>query len=348
MNIKLKLSIMLIVIMAVVTGSIAFILFKQASIICEQSSVRSIEFLSAQYAEYWKGREESLFKVIRTMANVMGDYEDVPAAERRNRFDDMLKSVTAAEETMYQIYTVWKPNAIDGMDARYIGRTDSTPTGQYAAAFVRENGKITSRTSDDIEDTLAYINGPDARKDRYGHPVPVKIDGKDTYCFRLMVPIINKRTDEVVGAVGCLCDIDPMQPALANTIMYSEEISSMAVYSGNGFIMASNIPDRIGKMMNDVDTIYGDYLQDAFYAVQKGHEFMCNSYDPTLRSNVEIFIKPLPIGDSGATWNIMTAFSDYYILKDVNALSAFTITLAGIAIVTAAVLMHIVIRRTLS
>ena len=30
------------------------------------------------------------------------------------------------------LYSIWKPNAVDGMDSRFIGRAGSSPTGQYA------------------------------------------------------------------------------------------------------------------------------------------------------------------------------------------------------------------------
>jgi len=346
MKIKIKLSIMVIAIVAVVAASLAILLLRQASDISLKLSVRGIEFLSSHRAEYWKGREDGLFRVIRTLANIMGDYEEVPAADRRNRYDDMLKSVTAAETTMYQVYTVWKPNAIDGMDARYIGRVGSTETGQYAIAYVQENGKTTARATSDVEDTMAYLNGPNARKDRYEHPAPRNIDGKDTYYFRLMVPIINKRTNEVVGAVGCLNVIDGMQPTIESTMKTREEIAAMAIYSSNGFIMASYVPDRIGKNMKDVDTIYGDYLQEAIKAVQEGKEFIRHSYAPVLKSNVEIIIEPLAIGDSGTTWSLMVASTDEYILKEVNELTLFTIIIAAAAIVIAAVIVYIVLHST--
>jgi len=346
MKIKFRLSLIVIAIVVVIAGSISFILLRQASDISLKLSVRSIDFLSSHRAEYWKGREDGLFRAIRTLANIMGDYEDVPAAERRNRYDDMLKSVAVAETTMYQVYTVWKPNAIDGMDSRYIGRTGSTPTGQYAIAFITENGNVTSRTTSDVEDTMAYINGPDARKDRYAHPAPRNINGKDTYYFRLMVPVINKRTNEVVGAVGCLNVIDGIQPTLDNTIKTREEIAAMAIYSSNGFIMASYVPDRIGKMMTDVDTIYGDNMQAAFKAVQEGKEFECSSYAPVLKSNVEIIIKPLPIGDSGATWSIMVASTATYILREVNEMTTFTIIIAVVFIILAVLIVYFTINST--
>ncbi|MDR2729734.1 MAG: hypothetical protein LBB81_02415, partial [Treponema sp.] len=238
MKIKIKLSLIVIAIVAVIVTAVAVVLLREASGISVNLSKRSINFLAAHRAEYWKGREDGFIRVLRTLANVMSNYEEVPAAERRDRFDEMLKSVITAETAMYQVYTVWKPNAVDGMDSRYIGRNGSTETGQYGMTFTQENGKIESRVTGDIATSMSYLNGTDARKDRVEHPVPRNINGKDTYFVRMMVPIINPRTNEVVGGVGCLLVIDGIQPTIENTLKTREEITAMAIYSSNGFIMA--------------------------------------------------------------------------------------------------------------
>jgi methyl-accepting chemotaxis protein len=346
MKIKIKLSIMMIVIVAVIVTGVAVILLREASGISVNLSKRGIDTLAGQRSAYWQGREDGLLRVLRTLANQMGDYENVPAAERRNRFDEMLKSITAAENTMYQVYTVWKPNAIDGMDARFIGRDGSTETGQYAVAFRQENGRITTRITSDVKDAMEYLNGPDSRKDRYEHPTPMNIDGKDTFYFRLMVPIINKRTNEVVGGVGCLNVIDAIQPTLENIIKTREEISATSIYSNNGFILASYVPERVGKNLTDVDTIYGEHIQAANQAVLEGKIFTCTSYSSVLKSEVEIVIMPVPIGNSGMTWSVMIASTRSYILKEVNELTRFTLIIAAIAIVIAVVFIYFVLGST--
>ena len=61
------------------------------------------------------------------------------------------------------MYTIWKPNAVDGMDAANIGRTGLTSTGQFAPAYSRETGRIQLRLSTDVNDGIS-----DTRKsDRY-------------------------------------------------------------------------------------------------------------------------------------------------------------------------------------
>jgi len=346
MKIKFRLSIIMIAIVAVIITIVAVILLNQASKISIELSTRAIDNLAAQRAAYWQGREDGLYRVARTLANIFGDFEDDPPAERRDMYNSMMQSVARAETTIFQVYCVWLPNAVDGMDARFAGRPGNTETGQYAAAFRMENGNANITVTTDIADAMAYLTGPNNKKDRYEHPVPRTIDGKDTWYFRVMVPIINRRNGNVVGGVGCLCVIDAIQPTIENTIKTREEISAISIYSSNGFIIASYVPERVGKQLVDVDTIYGKHIKDANQAVNDGKEFACSSYAPVLKSNVEITITPFPMGSSGRSWSIMVASTETYILKEVNLLTKITILIAIIAIIIAAVVVYFTLSST--
>jgi methyl-accepting chemotaxis protein len=99
-------------------------------------------------------------------------------------------------------------------------------------------------------------------------------------------------------------------------------------------------------MLTDVDTIYGDYIQAANQAVREGKEFTCSSYAPVLKTNVEITIVPLTIGNSDTTWSIMIASTEDYILTEVNEMTVFTIIMALTAIVIAAVIVYVVLNGT--
>jgi len=344
MKIKIKLTIIMIAIIAVVAVGIAVLQLNRASAISIDLNKRALDNLAYLRAEYWIGREDSNFRVLRTLANIMGDFENDPVAQRRDMYDSMLQSIARAETAMFEIYTVWKPNAVDGMDARNIGRPGSSETGQYASAFVIDRGQITNRISTDVAAAMAHLNGPNARKDRYEHPLPRKVDGKDTYYFRMMVPVINTRTNEVVGGVGGLVAIDGVQPMIENTIKTREEIAAISIYSSNGFILASYVPERIGKMMLDAETIYGDNLREANKAVLEGREFTCSSYSPVLKSEVEVEIVPIRMGsNSDATWSIMMATTKDYILKDVNTMTEFTVILSVLALLISIVIIYFVL-----
>jgi methyl-accepting chemotaxis protein len=346
MKIKFKLSIMMIVIVAVVAASIAVILLREASNISLSLNLQSLEYIARDQATYLKGREDGHIRALRTLANIMGGYESVPAAERRDRFDDILRSTLEAEDVFIQTYTVWKPNAIDGMDTRYIGRTGSSDAGQYAVAFTQENGVISSRATGDIADSMSYFNGPNSRKDRVDHPVPRNVNGKDTYIVRIMVPIINPRTNEVVGGVGGLMVIDALQPLLLSTIQKYDEIAMMVMYSSDGTVLAHFIPDRIGKNMYDVDVELGEGRPVALQSIKEAKPFPGRAYDPTLKTMIYFNMQHLQLGGSNTTWAILVGTTDAYILKEVNAITRFTIILAAIAIAVAAAIVYFVLNGT--
>jgi hypothetical protein len=79
MKIKLKLSIMVIAIMGIAITGVVFILaqrFADTSVRLTRDSIRN---LARARAEYWKGRENTMLKILKTVADSMGDYESTPA-----------------------------------------------------------------------------------------------------------------------------------------------------------------------------------------------------------------------------------------------------------------------------
>jgi len=346
MKIKVKLSLMMIAIMAVMTVSIAVLLLRQASSISMDLSKRGIKHMTKEQVAYWKGREEGYLRVLRSLANIMGGYEALPVGERRDRFEDMIRSTIEAEDNIFLLYTVWKPNALDGMDAQHIDRVGSGDNGQFAIAYTKETGSLTNRATIDVPDATAYLNGPDARKDRVEHPIPRNVNGKDTYIVRMMAPITNPRTNEVVGGVGCLLLVDGIQPLVTEAIKSNDEIAAMAVFAGNGMIMGHLVPERVGKMLLDAETIFGSYIQEANQAVLDGKEFECHTYSPVLKSNVEVFMYPFELGDSGKTWSIMIAAADEYILREVSEITRYTIFLVAVAVIVTAVVVYVTLHRT--
>jgi len=346
MKLKFKLSIMVIAIMVVVVTTVAVVLLMEASNISRAANLRGLLYMAKEQAQFWKGREDAYIRALTTLANVMNDYESIPADQRRDRYDDMLHSALEAEPNMITIYTIWKPNAIDGMDSRFIGRTGSSPTGQFAMTFSQETGQIVGRASVDIENTMAYLNGPNAHKDRVDNPEPWKVRGKDTFAFKMMVPIINNRTNEVVGGLGCLLAIDVIQTSIMDILKNSEVLSVMMMYSNNGTIMGHFLADRVGKNTLDVDVEFGSHKDAAFQAIQNGTPYQLSMYDPNFNEDCHFVMEPFSIGDSGVSWMIMIGTMDSYVLKEVKAITRFTIILAVIAILAAAVIIYFVLSRT--
>jgi len=342
-KLKIKLSFIVSAIVAIVAVSIAVIQLRQASEISLNLSKRAISNLAHQRATYWEGRLDGYLQLLRGLSDVMNYYENVPVGDRRSQYESVLISVFEDMPDFVRMFTVWKPNAIDGMDSRNIGRVGSTDSGQFAFALGKETGKIVPQTSQVVSAVMEHITGPNAQKESASHPAPMTLSGKEIYCVRLFVPIVNKRLNEVVGVVGCQLNIDLIQPKIENTIKTFDEISAISIYSSNGFIMSSYRPDRIGKMMVDAEVQFGNKVKDAFEAVKTGKEFNCFSYAPSLGTNLEIIVVPIAIGNSDTTWSIMVGSTEDFILQDVNKMTMFTVILAVVALIASVIIVYFII-----
>jgi methyl-accepting chemotaxis protein len=347
MKIKFKLSIMVIAIMILVIASLAFIFLNRASAISIELSKQGITYLASQQAEYWKGREDATLKVLRNLADIMGDYEKYEPATRRDLFDEMLVSTNAANTNFISVFTIWGKNTVDGMDSDYIGRAGSTETGQYATTCtLDENGNVMIRAVRDAEAQLVRILGPDGGKDRVDDPIPRVVAGKDTFAVRMAVPIFNNRTREVVGEIGILVAIDALQPELERIIASTGgEITVMTMYTNTGFILGDFFPERVGKMMQDVDVEFAEAAPDALKAIQNGTDFEMTLLDPAM-GNLEIIMDSFQIGNSDTTWTILIASSDEYMLGPIQRLTMLIIVIAIIAIIVTAAIIFIALDRS--
>ncbi|MCL2209146.1 MAG: methyl-accepting chemotaxis protein [Treponema sp.] len=345
MKLKYKLSVMVIAILIVVVAAISIILLTSSSSIAIDLNLDVIEYLSGEKAEFWKGRQDSRFSMLNTIAEIMADYQDIDQEDRRNIFDTMLKGVLEARPEYLQLYTVWKPNAVDGMDAQMIGRAGSTATGQYAAAYTRESGNIVLRATTDIDNTMKYLSTVNPVNPMDRAEPPIFRDGR--YLLRYMVPVISARTNEVVGAVGLLLYIDQIQPLVEETVKTHDEIAVMGIYTGTGFILAHSFADRVGKNMLDTETFLGNDLQSAFNAIAEGKDFHTDSYSDALEIHLHTFFSPLEIGKSGQYWAVMIGASEDHILSEVNHLTRLTIILALVIAAAVAVIIYFVLHFTM-
>jgi len=345
MKIKIKLSIMMIAIVIIVSGGVAIIQLETSSNIVLNLAKEKTLYLARQRAQYWDGRLNGYISTLQALSNIFNFYESIPVAERRQQFEDNIEGMFEDTPDFIRLGTIWKPDAIDGQDARNIGRSGSTPTGQFAFTMSRDTGQITEGASLLVPDAMALMNGPNAKVVNMSDPIQIKNQGKDTFAVTIFVPIINKRIDQVVGVIIGRLDIAMIQPLVEKTIKDLDEVTSAVIYSDNGFILANYIPEFIGKQI-DEETQYGNYINEVKEAIRNAKEWEGTAFDPELKTNMVMAIANIPIGASPTTWSIMIGSTQDYILKDVNAMRKFVIILIAVAIVVAVVIIYFVLNST--
>jgi methyl-accepting chemotaxis protein len=344
MKYKTKLSIMIISIMVIAVGGVSMIQLSQASGITMNLSRQKTMYLARQYALVFENKIDGYIKALQSVSNVMNSYENLPPESRRREYENIMQSVFEDNPDFVQMFTVWESNTIGGADARFIGRPGSADTGQFVFTPTRENGKTEKQTGDIVQAAMEHLKGPNNITVEIVDPIVINQDGRDTWCLRIMVPILNKRLNKAVGVIGCLLNVDLIQPLLERAIKNHDEISGMAIYTGTGFILASYMPERIGRQLVDAETQYGEYLDWVVRAVENAQECELSScYDPIFKSNMNVSISPISLANSPTTWSVMIGSTESYILKDVNAMKRFVIVLLVLALTVASVLVYFVI-----
>ena len=345
MKIKIKLSIMMIAIVIVVAGGVALIQLDTSSKIILKLAKEKTLYLARQRAQYWDGRLNGYISTLEALSNIFNFYESIPVKDRRQQFEDNLSGIFEDSPDFVRLGTIWKPDAVDGQDARNIGRVGSTPTGQFAFTLSRDTGTITEGASLLVNDAMALLDGPNSKVVNMSDPIAIKNLGKDTFAVTIYVPIINKRLNQAVGVVIGRLDIGMIQPLVEQTIKDLDEVTSAVIYSDNGFILANYIPEFIGKQI-DEETQYGKQLNDVKTAIKNAQEWEGEEFDPELKTNMVMATANIPIGASPTTWSVMIGTTEDYILRDVNSLRRYVIILASIALVIAVVIIYFVLGTT--
>jgi methyl-accepting chemotaxis protein len=257
-----------------------------------------------------------------------------------------MQSVLIAEERLVGIFAVFKPDTIDpGMDAEFAGIPGNTETGQWANWYTKRSGGMEHMVYNDVAGMMAVINGPNARKEMINDPVAQTVDGKNIYVIRITVPVIQSRTNEVVGRVGVNVNTSYLQPVVDNILSNPAlpDITAMTIYTDDGTIIASYDPSHVGKFLKDAQTgLFNAEINQAQEAVVKGEKRRFSEHAQAIQKDLEVILYPFTIGETGATWSMMMSTERDVILADVHAMTVFTVILAVIAVIVVAVIIFFV------
>ncbi|MDR3303235.1 MAG: methyl-accepting chemotaxis protein [Treponema sp.] len=346
MKIKIRLSITVMVIVLIVVAALSTVLLTISSNMALELSVESATRLAQQQASYWQGREEGYIRVIRTVASFMGEYRNIPVEERRSRLNNVMKWALDGEKNMAGIYSVWKPNALDEMDAEYAEQQGYTATGQYAPQYTWEGSDLDFWETPDLAASMAVLNGPNARLDSISEPFIRTIHDHETYVFRMRVPVIDLQTDEVVGIVGCLIDMTPIQGVVEETIKTRTNVTGMIVFSGQGMVMGSGVPAQVGRSMMDANAaLFGDQISLAHDAVVNGKPFYTRRYSSAINTTMELILAPCFISNTGVSWSVMIGVDRKIINARITTMTKYSIIIAIAMVIVMAILIYIILSR---
>jgi methyl-accepting chemotaxis protein len=337
MKLKLRLSLIVIVIMAVVVAGISIVLLTRASSMQMAIARESQARLASYHGRRIQGRYDGYMRVAISLANEFSEFETLPVEDRRRLLADNMDAILKHEKDIMGIFAVFKPNVLDGLDAQYAGKTGSSPTGQFIPWYHQMNGPVEFSYFADYEGVTF------GDRETAGNPYVQKIQGKDTMLVRLTTPVFHPVTKEVIGRVGIDCNLNALQGVVDQAIKDEEDIAYLAVYSGDGTVLASYVPERVGKKVREADSaLFSNHMNEVIDAIGKGKQITVSEYAPVLHTNLEIVIRPFTISNADTPWAMGMGTPRNVILTEVKDLEIFTIVVALAAIVITAFIIYFV------
>ncbi|MCL1991365.1 MAG: methyl-accepting chemotaxis protein [Spirochaetes bacterium] len=336
MKIRYKLSIIVAagIVLAVSVG--ASVQTVRTMTLSRNLSIGILEQMGAYWAEHWHGETDNAFSVLSTLAGVMGDFESLPPAIRRDVFDQMKHSTVLIDDDFFGINVLWMPDVLDS-DAANIDRVGSTPTGRHGSAFIRElpGGAIEHRTLLSFDAIDAHMHSPLARNERVEQPHMRVVPGRgEVWLIMVSVPIINRINDQVVGVLSGLIDLMRLQPTMLAFLEEHPEIGFVSVYSSNGHIMASSYPPALHTNLRERIDLFGDYLPLFVNTVEAGGYLQQGFFSAEAGENVEGILISFPLGDdSGMTWSVVILKTESVMMGPVNAIVREVIIIAILLVI---------------
>ncbi|MDR2797225.1 MAG: methyl-accepting chemotaxis protein, partial [Treponema sp.] len=337
MKLMYRLNISVNVILIIAIAGISIVLLNRASTMQIVEARESQARLAAEQARNIQMQYECYLQIVQTLAGMMADFDFVEVGTQRNRLNQLMESTLLSTQQVVGIFAVFKPNTIDqGMDNTFIGEIGNTETGQWASWYTKRTGKMQHLTYDGVPEMMNTINNSNARNSTVDEPVPQTVAGKATHLLKMSVPVIHRKTNEVVGRVGVNIDTAYIQPIIDSVIKdpAMAEISAMTIYSDNATIVASRVRDHVGQLLINVQReIYGTNTTQAYEAVIKGQKQRFSAYSESFKKNMEIILYPFTIGNTGVSWSLMLGTDRDVILADIHTMTIFTIGVAVVAII---------------
>ena len=267
---------------------------------------------------------ESALDTARTLANVLAGTKDPTTNLRldRSTITGILHSALVKNEVFRAVYTVWEPNALDGLDELYAATAGYDRTGRFIPYWNRNREGLLrlkpsvdydneERDANGIRKGAYYLRPRERKKESAVDPYSYSIQREQMWITSLVVPILAE--EDFYGIVGVDVDLDRLQELVEreNDMLY-DGAGKIGIISDKGILASvSGQRELIGKHLS---RLYPETWQqdiEAFHARMHTIRFQ----EGTLK-----IIVPLDIGDTGTPWAVMIEVPEATVMADAHNL----------------------------
>lgn len=244
----------------------------------------------------------------------------------RSLYNSMLSQVLRANPGLVGVWSAWEPDALDGNDATFSGKSGHDKTGRFIPSWVRVADDVELDKLTDYDKAGAgdyYLLARNSGMEMLLEPRPVKVAGKETRVVTVASPI--RYNGAVVGVVGVDMPVQNIQSIVASIRPYGTGWARLIASSGRVIAHA----DR---------TQAGELLQDSFTkglvekAIASGKTSAGTVFSPSLKADVYEIVVPVDAGDIKAGWALAVSLPLDRVMAEARRVMFRIILIGGLTV----------------
>jgi len=284
-----------------IVSLLSIILAAYSIVNARQTAIQNAEEEARSVAELQAGNVENqllpVLSAARTMAYSFGTdkNQNTSIPLTREQVNAMLKKVLEENPSFLGTWTLWEPNAFDGLDANYANSPLHDNTGRFIPYWVRVNGQIEGVPIVDYETPGLndYYSIPrETKRETLLTPFFYEVEGVDLLMTSLVVPIVEN--DRFYGVAGVDLPIDFVQRIVDTVELYGGTATAVLMTEDGTLIAVRNQPDLT---LQPATILYEDFDQIQF-RIENERSFISLSPDGQY---LRVF-HPVIIGETLNRW----------------------------------------------
>ncbi|HEY0945290.1 MAG TPA: hypothetical protein VGD81_08475, partial [Opitutaceae bacterium] len=218
--------------MAIMLGLLIFLEVRQVTRAANRQGLVNAEELANRYANQI-GRD--LNEALLTARTVAHTFEGMKAAwvDDRSLYNAILKQVLVANPKFAAVWSCWEPDALDGNDADFVGKSGHDATGRFIPLWYRtsEDAQLEKLSDYTVPGQGDYYLGVKASdRELATEPRQFRAGAFASESVGMAVPI--RYNGEVVGAAGVLIPTAALQQAVGQIRPYQTGFARLTAPSG--------------------------------------------------------------------------------------------------------------------
>ncbi|WP_051541866.1 methyl-accepting chemotaxis protein [Clostridium lundense] len=275
-----------------------------------------------------KGDLEVALDSARSVSNIFSNMDGIKPEDRRKIANLDMKNLLEDNPNFLGIWTVWEPNALDGLDSQYSNKNGCDSTGRFNIYWTNYNGKIASQlaTEPNKYDATWYNVPKNTKSETITEPESYDVQGNQVSMTSLCVPII--KNGQVLGVIGIDVSIDYMNTLVSKIKLYDS--GSAIIVSNSDKIVAINDKQYLGKSILDLVT---NNKEEVKRSIREGKDFIQCEYSQLLKKDVVRVYAPIKIGNTTTPWNLVVYVPSKEIMANANKVILKTLILSIVGLV---------------